>query len=388
MIAAFLILCSALTQPTPETISNAASAAHDRPKLPVERVFLYEPEHEWTYSHHPSVAWFKGRFYALWSNGRRDEDAPGQRVLYSTSGNFQDWTAPTPLVDSLPGEHSELVLTAAGFHQHDGTLVAYFGQYEYQADALVDGQRPEGDARHMNTGLHARTTTDGEHWGPLLALGLPVVPNHPPSATRSGRLILCGNISYPYTDDPTGLSGWKMTGIYPPAMADEVFDDSEGFHLVTERAGWPVGPCEGSFYQTTDGVLHMLLRSGTDRLWVTESTDDGATWSAPHPTDFTDNVAKFHCGRLSDGRFYHVGNPDPEPRGRRNPLVLSLSKDGRSFDTAYILADEPYTQKRKGRSKGGVYAYPHSLVHNGWLYVIVSVGKEAVLVLRVREDLL
>ena len=357
-------------------------AARLRPH--VEQAFLYRPQTEWTYSHHPSLAWFNGRYYAMWSNGRKDEDAPGQRVLYSTSEDFVNWTEPVPLVDTQMGEHSELVLTAGGFYSHGETLTAYFGQWEYRSEALAGGSRPVFDTAHRNVRLNAITTGDGAHWGPIIDTGLPVVSNHPPTATRSGRLILCGHTAYPFTDDPAGLTGWRMAGIYPPDMGPGLFDDSEGFRLVEARTKWPGGGlCEGSFFQTDDGALHMLLRSGTDRLWVTESRDDGQTWSAPVPTDFTDNVAKFHFGRLPDGRFYYVGNPDPKPRGRRNPLVLSLSRDGVRFDTHYILADAEYAAAQPGLHKGGTYAYPHTLIHDGCLCVIVSVGKESVLALRV-----
>ena len=40
--------------------------------------------------------------------------------------------------------------------------------------------------------------------------------------------------------------------------------------------------------------------------------------------------------------------------------------------------------RRKGKSKGGEYGYPHTLIHDGLLYVIVSRQKEGVEVLRVR----
>jgi hypothetical protein len=50
----------------------------------------------------------------------------------------------------------ERVLTAAGFHQHNGTLVAYFGNY---------GPNKE------TTRLQAVTTTDGEHWSAPRARG-------------------------------------------------------------------------------------------------------------------------------------------------------------------------------------------------------------------------
>lgn len=363
---------------------SAAAASH----LPVESAWLYRPEGEWTYSHHPHLTHFNGRYYAIWSNGRRDEDAPGQRVLVASSADFRTWSAPTPLLDVLRGKHSDLVLTAAGFHQHAGCLVAYIGCYEYRPECLDHGQRRPGDKGHMDTTLLAMTSTDGMHWEGPLDLRLPIVPNHGPQRTASGRLIISGNISFPYTDDPCGLRHWRMAGIYPPSMASTIVDDSESFWQVKEAMGWPVGLCEGSFYQTPDGVLQMLLRSNTNRLWLTASRDDGAAWSAPAPTPFTDNATKFHFGRLPDGRFYYVGCPDPEPLWQRCPLVLSLSADGVCFDRHFILGDTPYAMRAEGMHKGGQYGYPHSLVHDGALHVIISRRKEAVEALRVPLDAL
>jgi hypothetical protein len=367
------------------SITNCYTPQARRPKLPVERAILYQPDREWTYSHHASITFFKGRCYATWSNGREHEDYPGQRVLIASAEDFNQWSAPEPLVGPLPGDHSELVLTAAGFHQHGGTLVAYFGQYEYTAEAVRSGIR--NSYAHQDTQLWAMTSADGRTWSAPLDMQAPIVPNHGPQPTRSGRLIISGNIAFPYTDDPGGLTGWTMTGIYPDDMAATIFDDSEAFWKVQAAMGWPAGLCEGSFYQTGDGVLHMLLRTTgpgyAGKLWGTESRDDGATWSAPAETAFTDNNTKFHFGRLPDGRFFYVGCPDPQPRGARNPLVLSLSEDGVRFDQHFILADEEYVQRRTGLHKGGLYGYPHTMIHDGYLYTIISLRKEAVAVLRV-----
>lgn len=339
-----------------------------RPK--VESVLIYQPTNEWTYSHHQSITFFKGRFYAIWSNGREHEDREGQRVLMATSLDFNNWTAPRPLVDSVKDEKGvERVLTAAGFHQYDNTLVAYFGNYG-----------PKKETTH----LQAVTTIDGEHWSAIREMGVPVNPNHGPQRTASGRLIIAGNISFPYTDDPTGLTGWHMTGIYPTNMAATIKDDPASFWDVAKKQGWNAALCEGSFFQTDDSVLHMPLRNTGKqfpyRLWLTESRDNGATWSTPVETEFSDTNAKFHFGRLPDGQFYYVGNPIG---GGRTPLVLSLSRDGVKFDKHFILGETHYERRKPGAAKGGEYGYPHSMIHDGYLYVITSRQKEAVEVLRV-----
>lgn len=366
-------------------ITNCYDPGADRTRLPVESVFLYQPKEDWTYSHHASINFYQGRFYAIWSNGRDHEDYPGQRVLIASSSNFSDWTEPQPLVGSLMGKHSELILTAAGFHQYESTLTAYYGAYEYLPEALQAGIR--NGRGHQDTRLWALTTRDGKTWSAPLDMVAPIVPNHGPQPTRSGRLIISGNISFPYTDDPAGLAGWKMTGIYPPEMAETICDDSESFWNVQAHMGWPAGLCEGSFYQTDDSIIHMLVRTTgpgyAGKLWQTESSDDGATWQPPVESNLTDNNTKFHFGRLPDGRFYYVGSPDPEPRGARRPLVLSLSDDGLRFDRHFILADTEYSMARDGLHKGGLYGYPHTMIHNGALYVIYSLRKEAVQALRV-----
>jgi len=360
-----------------------------RPQLDVQTARLYSPVSEWTYSHHASITRFRGRYHAIWSNGHVDEDAPGQRVLIASSDDFVAWSEPRPLVEAWQGVHAPVVLTASGFHQHGGTLVAYAGVYDYPTTCF-EGKRLASQQEHVGTGLYALTTQDGESWSAPRNLDLPCVPNHPPQPTASGRLIISGNISFPYTDDPTGLSGWTMTGIYSPEIADGLFDDPRGHWIVRQAMGWAPSLCEGSWLQTADGVLHMLLRATgpghAGHLWLTESRDDGATWSPPQPTPFSDNNTKFHLGRWPDGRFYYVGCPDPEPRGARRPLVLSLSNDGLVFDQHYTLCDQEYVQRREGQAKGGLFGYPHTLIDEGHLHVIVSLRKEAVMVLRMRCD--
>jgi len=337
----------------------------------VETELLYQPRTNWTYSHHPHLTFFRGRYLAIWSNGLRDEDAPGQRVLLATSANFRDWSVPKPLVDSVNDSNGvERVLTAAGFHQWNGRLVAYFSNYG-----------PNKETTH----LLAVATTNGVDWSAPTPVGLPVCPNFGPLVVRGGRLILSGHIAFPFTDDPSGLAGWRMTGLYPQAMSATVTDDPASFWRVAQSNHWGAAVCEGSAFQTDDGVIRVPLRSTgaqfRHRLWLTESRDDGLNYSAPVETDFSDTSAKFQFGRLPDGRFFYVGNP---VGSGRTPLVLSLSREGLEFDRHFILGETPYAMAQPGRSKGGEYGYPNVLVHSGWLHVIVSRQKEGIEVLRLK----
>jgi hypothetical protein len=279
---------------------------------------------------------------------------------------------------------STSVLTAGGFHVHDGCLYAFYGCYDYAPDIIEKSDAEEfvGPA-HFNTRSGYIYTKDGVTWSKPISLGLPLVANHGPQKTPSGRLIISGNVVFPYTDNPNGVEDYQITGIYADAFEGKsLFDDSEAIQFVTPARGWNANLiCEGSFFQTDDGILHMMLRSNTPVLWCSESRDDGVTWSDPVPTGYSDDSSKFHFGRLPDGRYYGISNTVPGQD--RCPLMLCLSEDGVNFNRHYIVRDEPCAQHYAGRFKHGHYGYPHSLVHEGYLYVIYSKKKESVEVTKI-----
>lgn len=338
------------------------------PRLNTERSMIYAPENKYMYSHHPYLTFFNNKYIAIWSNGMKDEDDPGQRIAVSYSDDCINWTEAVSFVEPMTAES---ILTAAGFYQNGNQLVAYFGSYT---------------KNRTETRLLALTTNDGVKWSQPIDLDLPVIPNHAPAKLKSGRLMICGNFTFPYSADATGIGKWELSGFYPKELGF-VSDNPWSFWKISKGMDLPVSLCEGSFYQTDDGIIHMLLRSAgatfAGFLWLTESRDEGQNWSRPIATTFPDNDHKFHFGRLADGRFYYVGCPVSFPRERRSPLVLSLSEDGKLFDRHFIIADSPYVRRSEGRYKAGQYGYPTAFEKDGHLYIIVSRQKEGVEALRV-----
>ena len=84
---------------------------------------------------------------------------------------------------------------------------------------------------------------------------------------------------------------------------------------------------------------------------------------------------------LPDGQIYIISNIDPD--GARDPLAISLSKDGLNFDRVALIRRDAPEMRYEGRWKAEGFQYPHSLVLGENLWVIYSVGKEDVQVTRI-----
>src|SRR5262245_23418006 len=108
-------------------ITNNYHSDKNISRLMIERSMIYTPDTSWLYNHHASITHFKNMFIAMWSDGMKDEDKPGQRVVYAVSKDFYHWSKPVVLANPSVYKNDTLnVLTAAGFHQFNDTLVAYY----------------------------------------------------------------------------------------------------------------------------------------------------------------------------------------------------------------------------------------------------------------------
>lgn len=93
-----------------------------------------------------------------------------------------------------------------------------------------------------------------------------------------------------------------------------------------------------------DGVLQLLCRSRQGSIVTFWSSDQGASWGPPEPTELPNPNSGTDAVTLADGRQLLVYNHTT--RGR-TPLNVALSTDGRTWTPGPILEDEP-----------GEYSYP------------------------------
>ncbi len=325
-----------------------------------KHVMLYRAEpNGYKFCHHPNFAVFGDKLYLMWSNGLVNEDFPGQRILYCNSSDGAKWTKPIQLTDHKQGKG---ICVAAGFHVSDGTIIAFY---------TATG----GTNFHPDTALTARTSLDGTSWSEPQRItdGFFI---EGPRRLANGRLLVCGEhvgekrksnrMRLLYTEQADGLSGWKEARI---KLGDlKVF-----------------GYTEPNWFQRDDGRVVMAFRNYSGHLFSSTSTDHGDEWTAPVETNFPDTTARFCMGRLPDGTIYLINNSLPK-QFDRSLLTIAISKDGKTFDLAFIVRGEPTKMRYQGKSKLDGWQYPHAIVWKGCLHVAYSINKEDVGLTRIDLD--
>jgi len=324
---------------------------------------VYQAEPGGSFSHHSGMIVFKDRLYCSWSGGKEVEDGSGQWIYYRSTTDGEDWSDLRILAKPPGGDR----FVSAGFHATPNMLVAYFTHAKEGVHNL----------RHPDTALCAVTSEDGEHWSEPKRLidGFFI---EGPLRLPSGRLLMGGEhvefdqhqtrMRLIYTDQPDGLSDWKVAEIHPELSQPKglrIFDYTECCPFV--RA---------------DGTVVAPFRNYSGHLYASTSRDEGKSWSVPVETNFPDSMARFSTGTLPDGQTWLINNPGPG-RNNRSFLTLALSRDGILFDRAWLLHGEPTSMRFPGKDKTNGWQYPHARVWKDHLFISYSVNKEDVMVSRI-----
>lgn len=330
-----------------------------------EHAVVWQPavREDGAYNHYACLIHYKGRFYAMWGNHPLAEDAPGQRVLYAYSDAWGKWTAPKEL---FPAPGPVASRSEKGIHLKPDRW------------AIVD------DKLYAITYVHgagtypiARTVgEDGELGEPFLLRKL------------SSKATL-----------PSYMKG--IDGSTPPAIGGRL----EQWYRDTDQISWWTGAAQGAaprkgvdgamlienfMYRAKDGGLVIMLRDWgtsrnpvhTNRLYVSFNHGTGK-WGTPYPTDIPDSPSRAQAITLDDGTVLLIGNQNVPEYDQalyldRDPMTISVSSDGYTFDRVYALRTDSPLKYRftgvRGRNRG--YGYSSSVVHEGWLYTLYSIGKE------------
>lgn len=307
---------------------------------------------EWQFNLHSYIAFYQGKFWAVWSAGRVDEDSGQQRIQYATSADGHHWSDAAVLVDDPDGPDGPALWIARGVFAQSGHL--------YALAAYSEGSRRDVEPRESWHNLDlVRFEWDGQSWRKLGDYVKDCMNNFPPDAIGKRLVMTCRNSKADmYTAISSGPDGsrWAVTKLPGEAPGDRM--------------------SEPSTYVDPQGIVHTIFRDGrgSKYLYHSISKDHGQTWTAPVRTNYPDATSKNFTGRLSNGLYYLINNPDPK---KRDPLAISFSRDGWTFSQPVALRKGAPERRYAGKSKGnGSFQYPHAIEHDGSLWVIYSTNKE------------
>ncbi len=326
-------------------------------QLPIGVSVLYEAARDsYRFCHHPNLVRYGDGMLCMWSNGKVGEDEAGQRILFSTTADGREWTAARVLASDPRGRGA---CVAAGWLVSGRRVVALY---------TVTGGTNFDEA----TALWARTSLDARTWSSpqRLVAGFFISP---PISVPGGGLLLAGEhvgtarksgrMAFYTTGKRGGLSGWALAKIQPGDLS--VF-----------------GYTEPAPYVLASGRVVSPFRNYSGTLYASHSDDGGKTWCRPVKTNFPDSLARHATGRLPDGQYFLINNASAK-RLDRSILTIALSKDGRVFDRAWIVRNEPTTRRFEGKHKLDGWQYPHAVVYRESLHVAYSINKEDVEVVRI-----
>lgn len=332
------------------------------PRVPHQHVVISDVKPRDGVNQHNYLIHHDGQYWAMWSDGPGVEDRVGQRVKYATSKDGLKWTQPsfmTPVPpDSGPKSPHYNTRTdkgwrwiSRGFWLRNGQLLALASLDEA---AGFFGQGLE---------LHAFQWNPQERkWHDLGVIADNAINNFPPSKLADGRWMMSRR---PWD--------YKTAGVHFMVGGVDRLDDWDSFPVLGSNSELTAE--EPLWWGLPDGNLMALFRDNrrSGYLYRSFSTNNGRQWSLPVRTDFPDATSKIHGLRLSDGRYVLVSNANPK---QRDPLVLSISRDGMVFENMGYLVG------------GRRVDYPHVMEHGEHLFVAFSGGKQSVEVLKIKlQDL-
>lgn len=379
----FSVSCSERNSGYPHPEKNPLSRTMYRGGGPAEIDFVNLPlikgEHTvisrgdvaWHYRLHTYLVYYAGKYWCMWSHGPVVEDKPTQHIRFSTSGDGLEWTNPEILAG--PSSQDGFRHIARGFWlRGDGKLRALASHDE----ALKDGRTHFfGESLDLRSYLW---NADTGKWEFEAIVFDDTINNFPPKRLPGGEWMMTRR-------DSSRTISFLLGGV------SSIVDWEVVPYSIKDR---PDGlqPEEPYWYEIAGGNLVALSRDNSRSGWLLRSfsTDQGRSWTVPVRTNFPDATSKFFVLKVSRGFYVLVNNANPE---RRNPLCISVSRDGLVFSSLLRLPIPGViegvaweTGSDYGSTKYDSYQYPHVIERDGELLIAFSRKKQTVEVVKVSLD--
>ncbi len=149
---------------------------------------------------------------------------------------------------------------------------------------------------------------------------------------------------------------WEMSEYIPTENNEDVI------HLI-----------QPTLWQDDDNVIHALMRSANGKIFKSESSDLGKTWTTAHDTGLLNPNSGIDCVRDGD-KIYLVSNPAGGNWGDRTPLTLTVSHDNGKTWVLVLTLEEAEV----GREEDVEYSYPAITAFDGKLHITYTYNRVSI----------
>jgi hypothetical protein len=325
-------------------------------------------------------------FTISWKNSPKDEDSPGQRIVYSQSYDGIVWTATNTgnniLFPNMSTTSNPAALFAGPFIWLNGHLYASASPKQF---CLFPDQ-------YQDVLLLRRVLTNSTgSFGPVFWA------TYPPPSQFSEASMINGVLNLTEVDSITKEDVALLTPladetpcIVPMPMNTTAKCEacSGGCQLWTdagkvgnERTHYTIpGSPNGQdsyndviLYRTSNNILTASVRSAPGQ----------GSWSSPsQDTNIPNDNSNINTGPLPDGRRYLLSNAMPYTI--RDPLTVALTTDGFDWNTCAVamtctdLPGDGCGPRYPGKYKNPGPSYPQGVVAFDSLFVVATNNKENV----------
>jgi predicted neuraminidase len=289
-------------------LAGAPAAATFQSRGVVKSEFIFE-QAPFPSCHASTIVESRGQLVAAWFGGTAERN-PDVGIWLSRLENGA-WTAPVEVANGVQSPSLRYpTWNPVLFQPSAGPLLLFY---------------KVGPSPSEWWGMMTTSTDGGRTWAPPRRLpdGILGPIKNKPVQLANGDLI---------SGSSTENNGWQVH-----------FERSSDRGITwtatpPQNDGKTLAAIQPSILVHKDGKLQAVGRTRSGKIFETSSADAGRTWTALGLTDLPNPNAGIDATTMADGRFAVVYN---HVATGRSPLNVALSTDGKAWQAAAVLDDEP-----------------------------------------------
>lgn len=136
------------------------------------------------------------------------------------------------------------------------------------------------------------------------------------------------------------------------------------------------GAIQPTLWESSPGNIHALLRTSAGRIFRSDSSNNGRSWTRARPLDVPNNNSGIDVAVTKDGRLYLALNPVSGDFVQRTPLCIYESLDnGENFHPYAVVNDE-----RLNEFTGDIaeFSYPSLAIKENTLHLSYTYNRRSI----------